>query len=83
MKIYNSFPTVAALFILPLISSFEVVKVERQSITVSLPPKLLEAVDRLVVKEGYNSRSDLIREAVRAHIRRNYGSLEKVAEEGV
>ncbi|MCK4717212.1 MAG: ribbon-helix-helix protein, CopG family, partial [Thermoplasmata archaeon] len=37
-------------------------------IGVSLEPKLLEAFDRLIEKEGYGNRSEAIRDVLRKHL---------------
>ncbi len=46
-------------------------------VTVSLPPELVKAIDNLVEKGEYSSRSDFIKDAVRGHLRSHHrGVLE-------
>lgn len=52
----------------PLVS--EVWKMAR--VTVSLPQELLKAIDNLVEKGEYSSRSDFIKDAARCHLRNHH-----------
>ncbi len=41
-------------------------------VTVSLPQELLKAIDNLVEKGEYSSRSDFIKDAARCHLRNHH-----------
>jgi len=55
-------------------------KLKTIQVLVKLPSRLLERMDEIVRDEGYTSRQEFIREAVREKVR-SIGSLEVVEEE--